>query len=149
MVRMGGWETFVLPGAKPSSVEEQPLPVWYRNLTEGEYDYEVGSVGEGPEGRRHPHPHSYGSADATGTGIEYFGIQPQNYGAPDEGVSDMAPLSEHGHDTKQHGSASLMNGEGRDDDDDDDDEEDEEDEVEIVIGGESETGTFMGERRRS
>ncbi len=143
MVRMGGWETFVLPGAKPSSVEEQPLPVWYRHLTEGEYDYEVGS-GEGPEGRRHRHPHSYGSVDAGTGGTEYFGIQTQNYGAPEEGVSEIAPPSEYGHYTKQHGSASLINGEGRDDDD----EEDDDSEVEIVMG-ESETGMFMGERRTS
>ncbi|KAF8882173.1 hypothetical protein CPB84DRAFT_1625750, partial [Gymnopilus junonius] len=30
MVRMGGWEQFVLPDAQPSTVEDQPLPLVYQ-----------------------------------------------------------------------------------------------------------------------
>ncbi|KAF8956310.1 hypothetical protein BDZ97DRAFT_1671806 [Flammula alnicola] len=36
MVRMGGWERFVLPDAAPSAVEEQPLP--YTDASAAEHD---------------------------------------------------------------------------------------------------------------
>lgn len=137
MVRMAGdaWERFVLPGARPSYVEEQPLPVWYRHLTD--------EFGEG--GNPH-HQYPHGSveagvdADADGGPAEYFGTPAQNYSASEE-------ESEHDydHDTKQPGSALLVNGNGQPVNEEDD--EDEEDEVEIVMG--EETGTFMGERRSS
>ncbi|KAF9530045.1 hypothetical protein CPB83DRAFT_763940 [Crepidotus variabilis] len=60
MVRMGGWEQYVLPDAKPSNVEEQPLPYSYQNLTPY-YDGMVGLAGmpgngieEYPPGYRMP-----------------------------------------------------------------------------------------------
>jgi la-related protein 1 len=35
MVRMGGWERYVLPDASPSTVEEQPLPHMYQSMSVG------------------------------------------------------------------------------------------------------------------
>jgi len=48
MVRMGGWERYVLPDASPSTVEEQPLPHMYQSMSVGGEFY-----GDGGQQQQH------------------------------------------------------------------------------------------------
>lgn len=126
MVRMGGWEPFVLPDAAPSTVEDQPLPYLYQNLTNYYYPEDAivsaGAesmngdlrMGEYPE-LLHATPMHHHHPSGAGEGVGYPG-----------GGGVMAD-------------GSMMNGHAQEVDDDDDDE------VEIVMG--QGVGTFMYDRR--
>lgn len=58
MVRMGGWERYVLPDAAPSNVEDQPLPQAYQNM--GPYQEDLGGEHHPqqayPQNYQAPHP---------------------------------------------------------------------------------------------
>ena len=110
MVRMGGWEQFVLPDAAPSTVEEQPLPPLYQNLTN--YYYADDGNGRGAEGAGYAGLYSQAGVH----GVERVGIYGTNAGGYGEnGVTSAVSMNGHRHDP---------------------DEEDE-DEVEIVMGQEA------------
>jgi len=117
MVRMGGWERYVLPDAAPSKVEEQPLPHPYQQLTP--YLYYEENVG---------YPMHY----------QQQGLGPQG------GYQSHSPPSANGVGQQQQESAeakidsTAMNGDGHE-------EEDEEDDVVFVMG--HEVGTWSPERR--
>lgn len=120
MVRMGGWEPFVLPDAAPSTVEEQPLPYPYQNLTNYYYTEDAN----------------------TNTGGAVNG-EPGAIGYPELLHATSVQRSNSGHsagggDIKK-ASAFMVNGHAQEVDDDDDDE------VEIVMG--QGVGTFMYDRR--
>lgn len=119
MVRMGGWEQFVLPGAAPSTVEEQPLPSLYQNLTNYYYGDSTGAAGAGYAGLY---------SQAGGQDVERVGIYGANAGGPGYGENGVA-------------SAVSVNGHRHDPDEED------EDEVEIVMG--QEVGMFLSDRSTS
>src|SRR5437879_4930990 len=56
MVRMGGWERYVLPDASPSTVEEQPLPHMYQSMSVGG-NYGAGGQQQQQLQEQHQHQH--------------------------------------------------------------------------------------------
>jgi len=120
MVRMGGWEQFVLPDAAPSTVEEQPLPSLYQNLT----NYYYPDDGNGRTG-------------AEGAG--YMGLYSQAGGQDVERVGIYGPNA--GEVGDRESGAVLVNGRRHDPDEED------EDEVEFVMG--QEVGMFTSDRATS
>jgi hypothetical protein len=142
MVRMGGWEPFVLPDAVPSTVEEQPLPYPYQNLTNfyfpevlnpgvGLTEVVNGEVGVGgvvyPE-LLHATPlhHTHSPRGGAGEGPVVEG----GAGAGEVYPGGAAIIKADG---------SIVNGHAQEVDEDD------EDEVEIVMG--QGVGTYMYDRR--
>lgn len=122
MVRMGGWEPFVLPDAASSAVEEQPLPYPYQNLTN--YYYSENATAD--TGREMVN-RELGVVGFPGL-VHATSIQ-QNNSTSDRGSSYSGTDSQ----------KALVNGHAQEVDEDD------EDEVEIVMG--QGVGTFMYDRR--
>lgn len=66
MVRMGGWESFVLPDAASSTVEEQPAPQAYQNMgtyhDESQQPYQQNYPSQHPQQQQHEN--SYNNANS-------------------------------------------------------------------------------------
>lgn len=125
MVRMGGWESFVLPDAKPSIVEDQPAPQAYQNM--GAYDepqqpYQQNYPSQHPQQQQHENSSNNGSSTAP------WPVDQQTAGVP--------VVSPHinGHSTNTVDASAT----------DDDEEEDEEEEVVFVMG--QDVGKWSPER---
>jgi len=123
MVRMGGWEPFVLPDSAPSTVEDQPLPYPYQNLTN--YYYTENANTNTGVGAVNGEPGAVGYHEL----LHATSVQRSTSGQSIGGG---------GNDIKRAG-ASIINGHAQEFDEDD------EDEVEIVMG--QGVGTFMYDRR--
>jgi hypothetical protein len=132
MVRMGGWERFVLPDAAPSSVEDQPLPHAYQNL--GTYPDE-----HSHQQQQQANQQSYQNQNQP---IEQNGQQDyQQEAGPDasrhwraDGTNGTSLLV-NGHSSKSAGASHM---------DEEDDDEDEEEDVVFVMG--HEVGSWSPER---
>ncbi|KDR68447.1 hypothetical protein GALMADRAFT_146404 [Galerina marginata CBS 339.88] len=153
MVRMGGWDRFVLPDAAPSSVEDTPLPYMYQTL--GTYaHWEEMKAGEAAQmqqqqewvhGLEHPHQlqyqhqhqHQHREDDASwrppphGQEGGVAGRDEQNADATVVGVDSEAAESQR--------SVTLVNGhvgKGAQHQHESDDEEEEEEDVVFVMDNE-------------
>ena len=130
MVRMGGWEPFVLPDAAPSTVEEQPLPYPYQNLTNYYYT-EEGTANTGPLANG-----ELGTVDYS----ELLHATPlQHNNSASENVEDGGGDVYSGGSDVKGAHTSMVDGHAKEVDEDD------EDEVEFVMG--QGVGTFMYDRR--
>ncbi|KAF9480943.1 winged helix DNA-binding domain-containing protein [Pholiota conissans] len=133
MVRMGGWEQFVLPDAAPSSVEDQPLPHAYQNL---------GSYPNEHLGRQYPYEQNNQNQNL-----------PQNQQGHQlfrdtDGPESSTPTQTEGTE-RRNGVVSHVNGHSAKAADashldEEEDEEDEEEDVVFVMG--HEVGTWSPER---